>query len=448
MGFVVMDEAFDVWETQKTPLDHHLFFADWHEQDLRSMIRRDRNHPSIILWSIGNEVGEQTAGASGGEWAQRLTAICHDEDPTRQTIAGMNSASPTSPIVAPIDAIGLNYQGAGLTNRGARDAPQYPLFHQAHPNKFILGSETAATVSSRGFYTFPVVQTWTPAGPNAGQEDGVRHVSSYDLYTASWSYAPDKEFAAHERYPYVAGEFVWTGWDYLGEPTPFEASRSSYFGIIDLAGFKKDRFYLYQAHWRPDHPMVHVLPHWTWPERVGQVTPVHVYTSGDEAELFLNGRSLGRKKKEPAQYRLRWHDVVYEPGELRVVAYKNGRTWANKTVRTAGSATRLLLTPDRTAIAGDGKDLSFMTATVADEAGSIVPRSINEIHFEISGPGEIVATDNGDPTDMVPFPSRDRKAFNGLALAIVRTRRGERGRIVVSAKADGLREARANIDAR
>jgi beta-galactosidase len=178
------------------------------------------------------------------------------------------------------------------------------------------------------------------------------------------------------------------------------------------------------------------------------VTPVHVYTSGDEAELFLNGRSLGRKKKEPAQYRLRWHDVVYEPGELRVVAYKKGRTWANKTVRTAGSATRLLLTPDRTAIAGDGKDLSFMTATVADEAGSIVPRSINEIHFEISGPGEIVATDNGDPTDMVPFPSKDRKAFNGLALVIVRTRRGERGRIVVSAKADGLREARANIDAR
>jgi beta-galactosidase len=448
MGFVVMDEAFDVWELQKVPLDHHLFFADWHEQDLRSMIRRDRNHPSVILWSIGNEVGEQTAGTTGAEWARRLTAICHEEDPTRQTIAGMNSAGPASPMVAPIDAIGLNYQGAGLTNRGARDTPQFPLFHEAFPDKFILGSETVATVSTRGFYTFPVTQGWVPAGPNAGQQEGVLHVSSYDLYTASWSYAPDKEFAAQERYPYVAGEFVWTGWDYLGEPTPFNQARSSYFGIIDLAGFKKDRFYLYQATWRPDLPMAHILPHWNWPERIGQVTPVHVYTSGDEAELFLNGKSLGRKKKGPYEYRLRWDDVVYQPGELRVTAYKNGRRWAADSVETTGSTSKLRMTPDRATIAADGRDVSFITVTVADKDNRMVPRSMNDIRFEVIGPGEIVASDNGDPTDMRVFASHDRKAFNGLALVIVKAKPGQSGGFVVKATSPGLQAVQATITAR
>jgi beta-galactosidase len=448
MGFVVMDEAFDVWAAQKTPADHHLFFTDWHEQDLRSMIRRDRNHPSVILWSIGNEVAEQTAGGAGEEWARRLTTICHEEDPTRQTISGMNSASPTSPIVAPIDAIGLNYQGTGLTNRGARDTPQFPFFHQAFPGKFILGSETVATVSTRGFYTFPVTQGWTPAGPNAGQQAGILQVSSYDLYTASWSYAPDKEFAAQDRYPYVAGEFVWTGWDYLGEPTPFNQARSSYFGIIDLAGFKKDRFYLYQATWRPGFPMAHILPHWNWPERIGQVTPVHVYTSGDEAELFLNGKSLGRRKKGPYEYRLRWDDVVYQPGELRVTSYKSGQRWATDSVKTTGSPFQLLMAPDRATIASDGTDLSFVTLTVADKENLLVPRSINDIHFEVIGPGEIVATDNGDPTDLTVFSSHDRKAFNGLALVIIRAKPGQRGRIIVKATSQGLQSGQTMVSVR
>ena len=187
------------------------------------------------------------------------------------------------------------YQGTGLFLRGS---PQYPVFHENFPAKFIVGSETAATLSSRGVYTFPVAaDLGTLASANAGEEPSNRQVSSYDLYFASWAYSPEKEFAAQDRYPFFAGEFVWTGWDYLGEPTPFDASRSSYYGIIDLAGFKKDRFYLYQSYWRPNHPMAHILPHWTWPDRAGQITPVHVYTSGDEAELFLNGRSLGRKKK-------------------------------------------------------------------------------------------------------------------------------------------------------
>jgi beta-galactosidase len=255
----------------------------------------------------------------------------------------------------------------------------------------------------------------------------------------------DKVFGSLERHPFVAGEFVWTGWDYLGEPTPFDSSRSSYSGIIDLAGFKKDRFYLYQAHWRPDFPMAHILPHWAWPERVGQVTPVHVFTSGDEGELFLNGKSLGRKKKGPYEFRLRWDDVAYQPGTLKVVAYKNGKQWATDEMKTAGNPAKLKLEPDRNRIHADGRDLSFVTVTVTDKAGLTAPRTDNRIHFDIEGPGEIVATDNGDPTSFESFQSPDRKTFNGLCLVIVRGKPGQPGRIQLTAKADGLKLGTASI---
>ena len=443
MGLLVMDEMFDCWQRDKTPNDYHRLFDDWHEQDMRAQIRRDRNCPSVVMWSIGNEVGEQFTGTNGAALARQLCDLVHDEDPTRPTTSAMNWAHPADPLPGVLDIIGLNYQGAGI-----RGAPgKYPAFHEKFPDKFIFGSETASALSSRGEYVFPVTNSDSaPVGPHSG-EDRIKHqVSAYELYCAAFGSSADKVFASQDQHPYVGGEFVWTGWDYLGEPTPFDSSRSSYSGIIDLAGFKKDRFYLYQAHWRPDHPMAHILPHWTWPERVGQITPVHVFTSGDEGELFLNGKSLGRKKKGPYEYRLRWDDVVYQPGTLKVIAYKNGKLWATDEVETAGAPARLKLDPDRRTIDADGKDLSFVTVTVTDKHGVMAPRADNRIHFEIKGPGEIVATDNGDPTDFESFPSHDRKAFNGLCLVIVRGHPGQPGKIELTATADGLKVGTAFIE--
>jgi beta-galactosidase len=332
-----------------------------------------------------------------------------------------------------------------------------------NPDIPVFGSETASTISSRGEYFFP---------PDSDKTNF--QVSSYDLTAPGWASPPDPELKTEAKFPFVFGEFLWTGFDYIGEPTPYNndatnllnfsdpaekakmqdemkalgklqvPSRSSYFGAIDLAGFKKDLFYLMQAAWLPDKPMAHILPHWNWPDRVGQVTPVFVYTSGDEAELFLNGQSLGRKKKGD-EFRLKWNDVKYEPGELKVVAYKNGEHWAEDVVKTTGPASGMTLTPDRATIKADGQDLSFITVAITDKDGLTVPRSMNPIDFDISGPGEIIATDNGDATNLVSFQSKQRQAFNGLALVIVRSQPGQKGDIVVKARSDGLAPAEVTL---
>lgn len=456
MGLLVMDEIFDAWEMKKTALDFHLIFPDWHEPDLRAMLRRDRNHPSIIAWSVGNEVGEQYAGEQGAAIARKLVAIVREEDRTRPATVAMNYAKPDMPLPAALDMIGLNYQGEGIRQEPEfegteriRTPPQYPAFHAGFPHKAILSTETASALSSRGVYLFPVPgETSAPVRDGRGGDSTRRHVSAYELNAVDFGSSPDKVFASLDRHPFVAGEFVWTGFDYLGEPTPYYTSRSSYSGIIDLAGFPKDRYYLYQSRWRPELPMAHLLPHWTWPGREGRVTPVHAFTSGDEAELFVNGVSQGRKKKAAYEYRLRWDDVVYAPGQLRLQAYRDGQPWAEAVVETAGAPAKLALLPDRAGIRGDGLDLSFVTLRILDRDGRSVPTAGNRIRFSIEGPGEIVATDNGDPTDMQPFPAHERAAFSGLALVIVRALPGSRGAFVVHARADGLQGASTQIAVR
>jgi len=442
MGFLVMDEVFDSWERRKTPLDFHLVFPDWHEPDLRAMLRRDRNHPSIILWSIGNEVGEQYTGEAGGVIARELVGIVREEDPTRPTTTAMNFAAPGMPLPNAVDIVSLNYQGTGV-----RSLPgQFAAFHRRHPDTMILASESASALSTRGAYLFPVAGAISgPVRPGSGGDPATREVSAYELHAADFGSTPDRDFAAFDQNPFVAGEFVWTGFDYLGEPTPYYSSRSSFSGIVDLAGFPKDRFWLYQSRWRPELRFAHILPHWTWPGREGQVTPVQVFSSADEAELFVNGKSQGRIKRAPFAYRFRWDYVTYQPGEIRVVTWKGGQEWATATTRTTAAPVRLAAEADRAVIAADGDDLAFVTVRVTDAQGQTAPTATNRIRFVVEGPGELVATDNGDPTSFVPFPSSERAAMAGLALAIVRASPGASGTIRVRAESEGLAGATATV---
>lgn len=455
LGVIVMAEAFDCWRKGKSRQDYHRIFDDWHEADLRAFIRRDRNHPSIFCWSIGNEVIEQWGddGQEGWKLAAQLAAIVRAEDRTRPLTGGFNGEhSGFNGYQLVLDAMGFNYKPWA-----------YRTFHAAFPAAAIHGSETASCVSSRGEYFFPVSDEITDPASRVNFQ-----VSSYDLFAPPWGTTPDHEWQEQDRTGIPTGEFVWTGFDYLGEPTPYNAdatnllnfsdpakqaamaaelaalgritvpSRSSYFGIVDLAGFPKDRYYLYQSRWRPDLPMAHLLPHWTWPGREGEVTPVHVYTSGDEGELFLNGVSLGRRRKAPGAYRLRWDDVRYAPGELKVVTYRDGQPWAEAVQHTAGAAAALRASADRATLAADGRDLAFLTVDIVDALGVNVPQAKDRVTFNVTGPGDLIATDNGDATSLESFQSPARAAWNGKVLGIVRTQAGQTGAVTVTITAPGL----------
>ncbi|KAI8273145.1 Beta-galactosidase [Colletotrichum sp. SAR11_57] len=379
-----------------------------------------------------------------------LRDICHQEDPTRLTTSAINFSSPNSSLAQTLELISINYQGEGIRYgpayeylTGNKKTPQYDAFHEAFPHRVITSSEYASSLSLRGSFSFPVTPyNSAPVNSTDGDIPNEKGVSAYELYTAQAGSSPDRVFLAQDEHPYVSGGFVWTGWDYIGEPYYHKGTRSGNWGIVDLAGFKKERFWLYQARWRPNFPMAHIVPHWTWLNRTGEITPIHVFSSGDQAELFVNGESRGRRTREsdPGFYRFKWDDVTYEPGEVHVVTYKDGRKWANDTVRTTGDAVGLRLKADRDKIVADGEDVFFITVEVVDADGNVAPLANNMISMSVaSGPGEIVATDNGHPGDFTAFASKERKAFHGLLLAIVKSTSA--GDSIITANSTGLKSA-------
>lgn len=411
MGLLVQVEAFDEWKLGKNVNGYNQYFDKWAERDLTAMIHRDRNHPSVIMWSIGNEVREQN-DKNGTEVARYLTEICHREDPTRPVTAGFNShySAIKNGLAAEVDLVGFNYK-----------PHDYKKMHQKYPDYVLYGSETASTVSSRGEYKFP-------AKENRGAYYEDYHVSSYDLEYPGWASTPDTEFEQQDDCEFIAGEFVWTGFDYLGEPTPYNEgtpARSSYFGIVDLAGLKKDRFYLYQSKWS-NKPVLHLLPHWNWEERIGMNVPVYCYTNYPKAELFVNGKSMGLREKNNKnkyeRYRLMWNDVVYQPGEIKVVAYKEDGSIADtKTIKTAGKTYRIKTTADRKKISADGKDLTFVTVEITDKDGNLCPKADNLLFFDVEGNVKLKAVCNGDPTDQTSFASDYMRAFNGKLVVILQS---------------------------
>ncbi len=435
MGMMVMAESFDMWIYPKCKNGYALNFKEWADKDIENLVLNHRNHPSIVMWSIGNEIPEQWS-EEGRRISEHLQNLCHKFDPTRPVTQGMDRAEEAlkSGFAQVMDVPGFNYR-----------VHKYDNNIRQLPKGFLLGSETASTVSSRGVYKFPV-----EASSSKTYADG--QCSSYDVEYCPWSNLPDDDWCMQDDRDYTIGEFVWTGYDYLGEPSPYDEywpSRSSYFGICDLAGLPKDRYWLYRSHWRKDDATLHVLPHWTFPERVGETTPVYCYTSWPSAELFVNGKSLGRIVKNPGtrldRYRLRWNNVKYEPGEIKVVAYDyDGTPRGEKIVRTAGAPARIVLKADRNRISSKGEDLSFVTVSVVDKNGTPCPTATNKMKFEVSGAGKYRAACNGDATSLVAFNSTEMPLFSGELVVVVEGLK--RGTAMLSVSADGLPTAKLPIE--
>jgi beta-galactosidase len=454
MGIVVWDEAFDKWDGTAT-LPNGVSIPEHGKKQYTNFVRRDRNHPCVVVWSVGNEIwdleGLKYPDAPG--LLKTMVGFVKALDTTRPVgLAQCMPESAKSQLPAALDVAGWNY------------ARRYAISRERWPNLPIIYSESASAFSTRGYFDdFPM-----PARKD--DYPSTARISSYDHNSAWYSDPADVEFALMEKDRFVAGEFVWTGFDYIGEPVPFvadgwghfakrklakgEESRISSFGIVDLVGIPKDRYYLYRSHWAPEKRTIHILPHWNWPERVGKNVPVYVYTGGDSAELFLNGKSLGMRAKNPNaevirdRYALRWLDVPYEPGEVKAIAYQNGRKLGSAVMRTAGEPAELRLTPDRKSLKADGEDLSYVLVEAVDRDGNLCPLAMNDVRFKLEGDATIAGVGNGDHHFPAEFKTNHVTLFYGKAMLIVRAPEGTGGFIRVTATSDGLRQAEVSLRSR
>jgi beta-galactosidase len=439
MGFIVMDEAFDMWKIAKTKYDYHLDWDEWHKRDLEDMVLRDRNHPSIFIWSIGNEVMEQwNDNPAGGTISKELGAIVRNLDPTRPITSATNGVSRDNKVIMEggLEIVGTNYAHAKL-----------PEFPKLFPGRVILGAETNSSLHMRGSYTMPSdeIRRWPRKDEDILKLSPTYETSSYDNSTAPWGAAHEEHWKLVKKYDWFAGMYIWTGWDYIGEPTPFPwPAVSSYFGIIDLAGFPKDPFYFYKSEWTST-PVLHIFPHWNW-KQGEKVDVVAYYNNADEVELFLNGRSQGTKRKQGDEMHVFWR-LTYEPGVLKAVSRKNGSVVLTREVRTAAEPWRIALVPDRRTIKADGVDLSFVTVKVIDRNGTVIPSADNLIKFKVVGEGAIAGVDNGNQISHESFKGNQRKVFHGMALVILQAKQ-KPGRIYLEATSDNLQAASVVINMR
>ncbi|AMR34392.1 glycoside hydrolase [Mucilaginibacter sp. PAMC 26640] len=439
MGFIVMDEAFDMWKMQKTKYDYHLYWDEWHKRDLEDQILRDRNHPSVFIWSIGNEIGEQynRKDTVGRVIARELAGIVRSLD-DRPITAANNDPGIGSNLIASgaLDLIGYNYHHQ-----------DYADFHKRYPGKKFIGTETSSALETRGFYDMPSdsIRRWPASWDKVLDEktgNSTQSVSAYDNVSAPWGSTHEETWKVVKKYDMLSGMYIWTGFDYLGEPTPYSwPSRSSYFGVIDLAGFPKDVYYMYKSEWTKQS-VLHIFPHWNW--EAGKTVDIWAYyNNADEVELYLNGKSVGIKKKTGDDLHLMWR-LKFVPGTLKAVSRKNGKIVLTKEIYTAGAPAKIELSADRSNIKADGKDLSFITVRILDKSGNVVPDADNLVKFKISGPATIASVDNGDPVSHDPFKADYRKAFHGLALAIVQGTE-KAGTITFTATSAGLAPATVTI---